>query len=195
MLYLIHGQSYNDDQWDRLGVDETADALIASGEVSPFLIVMPRDRACCDQPDKDRFGQAFTEALIPWVDQTYRTLPERPNRAIGGLSRGAAWAIHIGLPNWNMFGAIGGHSLPVFWTDTFYIKKWLEAIPSQQMPRFYLDNPNNDRREILDSSLWFESLLTERDIPHEWHRFTGYHDEEYWKSHIEQYLRWYTEDW
>jgi len=35
VLYLIHGQSYNDDQWDRLGADETADVQIASGEAPP----------------------------------------------------------------------------------------------------------------------------------------------------------------
>ena len=33
VLYLIHGQTYSDTQWDRLGVPETADRLIASGEV------------------------------------------------------------------------------------------------------------------------------------------------------------------
>jgi len=33
------------------------------------------------------------------------------------------------------------------------------------------------------------------NIPHEWHLFTGYHEEAYWQSHLEQYLRWYTQDW
>lgn len=195
VLYLIHGQSYNDDQWDRLGVDETADSLIASGELPPFLIVMPRDYACCTQPDQDKFGEAFVQELIPWVDQNYRSLTERQFRAIGGLSRGAGWAVHIGLSRWELFGAIGGHSLPIFWVDTSSIKKWLDAIPEGQFPRFYLDNPENDRPEILKSSLWFESLLTKRGIPHEWHRFKGYHEEKYWLAHIEQYLRWYAEEW
>ena len=40
-LYLIHGQSFNDDQWDRLGVDETADRLIALLE-DPDLFVRQR---------------------------------------------------------------------------------------------------------------------------------------------------------
>lgn len=44
VLYLIHGQSYTDDQWDRLGADEVAEQLILTGEIGPFLIVMPRDR-------------------------------------------------------------------------------------------------------------------------------------------------------
>ena len=36
VLYLLHGQSFTEDQWIRLGVPETADALIASGQVSSW---------------------------------------------------------------------------------------------------------------------------------------------------------------
>ncbi|HJW90842.1 MAG TPA: alpha/beta hydrolase-fold protein, partial [Anaerolineales bacterium] len=125
VLYLIHGQSYTDDQWDRLGADETADALIAAGEAPPFLIVMPRDRVW-SQPTEDAFGQAVIEELLPWIDAHYRTMPAREYRAVGGLSRGASWAIHLGLSAWESFGAIGAHSLPVFWTDLPNIRKWLD---------------------------------------------------------------------
>ena len=91
VLYLIHGQSFTDDQWDRLGVDEHLDALIAAREVPPFLVVMPRDREWT-QSNQDPFGKAFIEVLLPWVEANYRTLPERKYRAVGGLSRGAGWA-------------------------------------------------------------------------------------------------------
>jgi enterochelin esterase-like enzyme len=193
-LYLIHGQSYTDDQWDRLGADEIAGRLIAAREVVPFLIVMPRDRRW-DQPDEDHFGQAVAELLVPWIDAHYRTLANRPYRAVGGLSRGAGWAVHLALSRWELFGALGAHSLPVFWADTPHVKEWLNAIPLDQMPRIYMDNPNNDRQEIMKSSIWFEKLLTQRGIPHEWYLFTGYHDEKYWQAHVEQYLRWYAEGW
>ena len=43
VLYYLHGQSFNDDQWDRLGADEALDELIADGEVKPFIIVMPKE--------------------------------------------------------------------------------------------------------------------------------------------------------
>jgi enterochelin esterase-like enzyme len=193
-LYLIHGQSYTDDQWDRLGADESADALIAAGEMPPFLMIMPRDRRW-DQPDQDHFGQSVADSLVPWIDAHYRTRPEREYRAVGGLSRGAGWAVHLALSRWELFGALGGHSTPVFWTDTYHIKEWLSAIPPEQMPRIYLDNPNNDRSEIMKSSIWFEKLLTQWDIAHEWALFTGYHEEKYWQAHVEQYLRWYAEGW
>jgi enterochelin esterase-like enzyme len=194
VIYLIHGQSYSLDQWDRLGVDEISDRLVASGDLPQFLIVMPRDRVWT-QPDTDPFGRALVQDLIPRIDASYRTLPDREHRAIGGLSRGAAWALHLGLSQWEQFGAIGMHSLPVFWADTPEIRQWLAAIPDKSMPRFYMDIGSRDRPAIMKSAIWFEQLLTERNIPHEWHLFEGYHEEAYWEAHAEQYLRWYTREW
>ena len=46
--------------------------------------------------------------LVPYVDTHYNTCAERDCRAIGGLSRGAQWALRIGLAEWQTFGAIGG---------------------------------------------------------------------------------------
>ena len=194
VLYLIHGQNFNDDQWDRLGVDEMADELIAEGEISPFIIVMPRDRSW-SQPREDMFGQVVAERLIPWIDENYQTRAERDYRAIGGLSRGAGWALHLGLSRWESFGAIGLHSLPVFWTDLADIRTWLDSIPNESLPRIYLDLGDKDRPQISKSAIWFEELLTDRRIPHEWHLYPGYHEEAYWEDHMEEYLRWYTKNW
>jgi enterochelin esterase-like enzyme len=192
VLYLIHGQNYNNDQWDRLGADETADRLISTGVVAPFLIVMPRDRSWT-QPTEDPFGVVLVEKLIPWIDSHYRTLPERSDRAIGGLSRGAGWAIHLGLSQWELFGVVGAHSLPVFYTDTAHIRAWLDDIPLISMPRLYLDTGEKDY--LIRSTLWFEDILNQKGIPHEWHLYPGYHEEAYWQAHLEEYLRWYAADW
>lgn len=194
VLYLVHGQNFNDDQWDRLGVDETADELIATGEIPALIIVMPRDRSW-SQPTEDMFGQVVFDLLLPWIDQSYRTIPERDYRAIGGLSRGAGWALHLGLSHWESFGAIGLHSLPVFWTDLPDIKAWLDGIPPALLPRIYMDLGDKDRPQITKSAIWFEELLTEKNIPHEWHLYPGYHEEAYWQEHVEEYLRWYTQAW
>ena len=155
---------------------------------------MPRDRVWT-QPSQDAFGNALVADLIPWVDEHYMTIPDRDHRAIGGLSRGAAWAIHLGLSEWQTFGAVGAHSLPVFHEDTRYITKWLNAIPVKQWPRIYMDIGERDRPEIMNSALWFEKLLTDLYIPHEWYLYPGYHEEAYWSSHVEQYLRWYASTW
>jgi enterochelin esterase-like enzyme len=194
VLYLIHGQNFNDDQWDRLGIDEMADQLIEQGEISPLIIVMPRDRSW-SQPTEDMFGQVVIEQLLPEIDQLYRTRASRVYRAVGGLSRGAGWALHLGLSQWESFGTIGLHSLPVFWTDLPDIKNWLDSIPPGSLPRIYMDLGDRDRPQITKSAIWFEELLTEKRIPHEWHLYPGYHEEAYWEEHIEEYLLWYTQNW
>lgn len=194
VLYLIHGQSYTDDQWDRLGVDETADDLIFAGEVQPFIIVMPRDRVW-SQPKEDQFGQSLVEEFVPWIDSQYRTLANRRYRAIGGLSRGGGWALHLGLSRQDLFTAIGLHSAAVFSSDVQRIPGWIGKILPRFMPRIYIDIGDKDRPQILNAITRFEEYLTERGIPHVWHLYSGYHDEAYWQSHVEDYLRWYAEGW
>lgn len=192
VLYLVHGQNFNHDQWDRLGADDRAWELIANGEIPPFILVLPRDRSWA-QPDEDMFGRVLVEELIPAIDSRFRTLEGPEWRAIGGLSRGAAWSVHLGLNYPNLFGAIGAHSLPVFWYDTSRLRGWLDAIPAESMPRIFMDTGEKDY--LIRSTLWFEELLTEKNIPHEWYLYPGYHEEAYWESHVEQYLRWYTAEW
>ena len=192
VLYLIHGQTFNDDQWDRLGADEMVSELVVRGEIEPFIIVMPRDRVW-RQPDEDNFGLAVIADLIPFIDDNYRTLEARPFRAVGGLSRGAAWAVHLGLSQWEYFGAIGGHSLPVFWADGYQIDDWLLEIPEDELPRIWVDVGDRDQQAILESSIWFHELLESMDVPHEWHLNEGRHEEAYWVEHLESYIRWYAQ--
>lgn len=194
VLFLIHGQSFTDDQWDRLGADEAADRLIAAGQIAPLIIVMPRDRYG-GQPTENNFARVIVEELLPYLDRTYRTLPDRQHRAVGGLSRGAGWAVHLAIAHWQLFGALGAHSPAIFHTDAQQMRTWLAAIPPEQMPRIFIDIGDRDRPEIMDSAVWFEQVLNEKDIPHEWYLFSGFHAEEYWAAHVEQYLLWYAQEW
>lgn len=194
VLYLIHGYGYNDDQWLRLGVPEIADKLINSGELPPFIIVLPHDRDHNNQPPENQFGEALIYDLVEAIDSSYRTLPSRQNRAIGGLSRGGNWAIHIGLDHWNVFGVIGAHSAPLFVSDgPSKVRDWLKEIPPDEYPRIFLDIGDKDK--WLDHIIRFEELLDEYNISHELFIFPGGHTEDYWKAHTELYIRWYVKGW
>lgn len=194
VIYLIHGQGFDDEQWDRIGADEAADELISSDEVAPFIIVMPYDNYSL-RPTVGFFDEAFIDELVPWIDENYRTLTDREHRAIGGLSRGASWAIHFALTHPDLFGAMGGHSPPVFIEEAKKVIEWLDAIPSNLMPRFWFDIGDRDTENIMRSAKFFERLLAEREIPHAWHVYPGDHSEEYWGAHVEDYLRWYAAEW
>lgn len=193
VLYMLHGMGSTDDQWERMGITASANRLIAAGELPPFLIVMPYDRAATNMPEADPFGAALVQDLVPWIDRHYDTRPQARYRAIGGLSRGAGWAFHLGLADWQVFGAIGGHSLPLFWQDGGHLPEILAAIPRESLPRIFLDIGRSDPEYQTVRAL--EQFLTDRSIPHEWHEFLGYHDEKYWSAHLEQYLRWYAAGW
>jgi enterochelin esterase-like enzyme len=194
VLYLIHGQSFNQDQWIRLGVGEVSDALIAAGEISPFIIVMPQAIDWAEPPEV-KFGQAVVEELIPYIDATYRTIPEREYRAVGGLSRGAGWALHLGLRYWEMFGAFGGHSLPIFWSDSKQVRGWLADIPEESFPRIYVDLATQDLSGVRSSTNWFIGVLEEEEYPYQFYVFPGKHNEAYWSAHVEEYIRFYTAEW
>jgi len=192
-LYLLHGQSFNDDQWDRLGADETLDAMIAAGETSGFLLVMPKESNYLIDQWTSKFGQAIGEELAPWIDEHYRTCPERECRAIGGISRGAGWAMRIGLIYADTFGAIGGHSLAPFRGDFNQAPFWFAEISADEKPRIWIDA--GDRDFMHDPARVFANRLEEYEMPYEWHVYPGAHTESYWEAHVADYLRWYAEGW
>ena len=192
VLYLLHGQTYTDDQWIRIGAVDVTDKLILSGESIPFIIVFPDDRYW-NLPPGAGFGQRLVDGLVPYIDNTYRTLPDRSHRALGGLSRGAGWALQLGLTRWELFGSIGLHSLAVLQKDASEIRERLADIPPSSHPRLFMDIGDNDQEYEMAQRV--EAQFTDFGLPHEWHLYTGAHTEEYWSAHVEEYLRWYAEGW
>lgn len=191
-LFMLHGQTYNEDQWIRLGVPTIMDKLILSGEIPPFIIVFPYDYTYL-QPTQYHFEDVFMKELLPAIDSTYRTIPNASHRAIGGLSRGAAWALHLGINHPDVFGAIGAHSPAMFYTDGITLPITLDNIPIGLVPRLFMDTGDNDGE--LENNLKFKDFLDENYIPYEWHEYPGFHDEIYWGAHVETYLRWYADGW
>lgn len=193
VLYFLHGQSFKEDQWDRLGADEALDEMINSGEYDPFIIVMPKETNYMNNQWDSKFGPSLAEELVPWVDNQYRTISERSGRAIGGLSRGAAWAMRTGMIYWEAFNSIGCHSFAPFRGDFNEAPFWFKVIPQEDLPRIYIDMGVLDVN--LDPAKVFETRLTKYRIPHEWHIFLGTHNEAYWSAHVADYLKWYSEGW
>jgi enterochelin esterase-like enzyme len=193
VLYALHGQNFNDTMWVDLGLVDIADRLIHAGELPAFVTVMPYEENYFRGSDVNNFPSAVTEEIIPWIENTLNVCEEKKCRAIGGISRGASWAMRIGLSEWDMFGAIGSHSLPTFRGDISNLPLWLEKIPFGEEPRIYIDTGRFDPE--VKSTYRFESVLSEKGIPHEWHLNEGRHNEEYWEAQMEAYLRWYCEVW
>ncbi len=135
VLYLQHGGGEDETGWPNQGrVSFILDNLIAEKKSKPMLVVMeqgyarrPGDPAAptapprpaqpgqnAPRPDFSRMFTAFEDVmindLIPTVDSTYRTIPDRDHRAMAGLSMGGMQTFQITLKHLDMFSHIGGFS-------------------------------------------------------------------------------------
>jgi len=188
VLILIHGLQSTDSQWDDLGVNETADALIRDGELAPTVIAMPWERKGLD------FEAAVVEVLLPYIRATYAGGSQPEPAAIGGLSRGAGWALRIGLKHPELFRAIGLHSPAVLPPDMFYLADWVaQARQTAQMPRLWIDVAERDTSRVGAQEL--AELLDDLGLSYAWSSRAGEHTAAYWSSRMADYLRWYGELW
>lgn len=194
LLVLLHGQHFRETQWLDIGLKPLADRLMGSGMLPRFIIALPRETSW-ELPSESGFDEALMEDGLPWLQQHYRLRSGRAYRAIGGISRGGAWAIRLGLTHWTEFSAVGGHSPAVFAGDGNLLPHWLARIPPQAYPRFYVDVGDADLAPIRKSANLLEKELIRFAVPHEWHYNVGRHDNVYWQQHLNEYLRWYAQAW
>ncbi len=192
VLYLLHGQTYSQDQWVRLGVPQAVDGLIHSGQSIPFIVVFPDDHYWNASPGAG-FGDRLILNIIPYVDTTYRTIADRTHRSLGGLSRGGGWTVQLGFQHPELFGSLGLHSPGVFKDNAPYVERILNSIPEEIRPRLWLDVGDADRE--LQSIQDFEEMLVRSNYFHEYHFYSGDHSEEYWGRHVQEYLLWYVQAW
>ena len=191
VLYMLQGQSTNNDQWPRLGLIEAADELIGTGEISPLIIVMPYEITWSVGPEKSKFDEALLGELFPYIENTFNACASRDCRMIGGLSRGGNWAVNLGFAHPELFIAAGSHSAPLFFGEVNRITAIVTGGEKvENLPSFYVDVANKD--ENLAQVLAFVALLKEYDIPYVYTQFTGYHSEDYWRAHARDYLIWYA---
>lgn len=192
VLYLLHGQTYTDDQWVRLGVPTIADRLIHEGRITPFIIVFPDDHYW-NVPAGAGFGDRFINDLIPYVDENYDTFAVRSRRSLGGLSRGGGWVIDLGFTHPELFGALGLHSPAIKAENGPYLERMIKSVSENQRPQIWLDLGDADSE--MESTLALEDKLTQNNYILEFHLYAGDHTEKYWSAHVEEYLLWYAKQW
>jgi enterochelin esterase family protein len=132
VLYLQHGGGEDETGWIRQGkANFILDNLIASGSTKPMIVVMANgyaNHAGYTPPDltgkpfgspemmkvmQERMGafeDDMTQALIPFIDKTFRTIPDREHRAMAGLSMGGMQTFQVTFNHLDLFSYIGGFS-------------------------------------------------------------------------------------
>lgn len=132
VLYLQHGGGEDETGWTNQGhANFILDNLIAAGASKPMIIVMAYGyarHAGYSAPDltgkpfgspemmqamremASAFEDDVTQALIPFIDSTFRTIADRDHRAMAGLSMGGMQTFQITFNHLDLFSYIGGFS-------------------------------------------------------------------------------------
>jgi len=204
VVYLLHGLSYREQQWEEIGAINALDQGIRLGALPPMILVMPYFGTLGQVnsfPPEQSYETHILDELMPAVESQFCTWDDREYRAIGGISRGGFWAYSIGFRHPDVFGAVGGHSA--------FFPSDLRAVPSLFNPleiaqnssllpeadlRMYLDNGAADSAGPSQQAL--SDRLKERSIPHQYIiNPIGDHSNDYWSSHVTEYLSFYGETW
>ena len=121
VVYVIQGYTGHVAMWRnrspfRQPFTETADAMFASGEAPPALVVYVDawtsygGSQFVDSPGTGRYHSYLCEEVVPWVDQRYRTLAGAAHRAIAGKSSGGFGAMITPMLRPDLFGALATHA-------------------------------------------------------------------------------------
>jgi enterochelin esterase-like enzyme len=130
VLYLQHGSGENETGWMRQGRSQfILDNLIGTGKAVPMIVVMDNGYATRRGASAEAIGPnawsrdlhgsfgAFEEVvmqdLIPTIDASYRTIPDREHRAMAGLSMGGMQTLFIALQHLDKFAYLGSFSGPI----------------------------------------------------------------------------------
>jgi hypothetical protein len=119
VIYLLHGMSGGPTSYiDGMKLPETADALISSHVIRPFIGVMPVGGPTVHRDSGEWAGpwESFlVDDVVRWTDGHLPTIPTRAARTLAGLSAGGFGAIDIGLRHPGLFSMLeswGGYFTP-----------------------------------------------------------------------------------
>ncbi len=212
VLYLLSGFAGDYREWATYGLCEILDALIRGGVVQPMMVVMPEgerswwfNHAPVPGSDGRPYGDYVWRDVVGFTDATFRTLPRRESRAIGGLSAGGQSALMLALTQPEIFSIVGAHSpslrgadgsIPYF-GDPEYFKPydpiWLfRNMDTWRRISIWLDMGREDT-QWGDSIRELHRLMDALGIPHKFQdTFPGKHASDYWSARLNDYLRWYS---
>ncbi len=118
VVFLNNGGSENETTWFIASkIHYILDNLIASGEARPMVVVMTNTMAFRPQ-DKEQellwgWRDMILQDTIPFIENEYRVLKDKWNRAICGNSFGGVAAGLIGWAHPEIFGNLGFFAAPI----------------------------------------------------------------------------------
>ncbi len=213
VLYLQHGFGEDEAGWSEQGHENfILDNLIAAHKAKPMIIVNsngmedveldpPPPRSADQEVNPSRaaaavarffmdqqyelFDTMLTRDLIPYIDATFRTIPDREHRALAGLSMGGAQALRVGLRHTDQFAYIGAFSPAIDITDTQRDYDGALANPEKVNQQLRLLWIGIGREDFLHAPVSAShQMLHEAGIRHVWIESSGAHVWTVWRKYL-----------
>lgn len=210
VLYLLHGNAQKAYDWVSSGhIQQTADRLIANGEMPAAIIVMPEAGTSWYVDRKERMETAVMQDLLPEIQRRFRTIERREGRIIAGLSMGGFGAARFALKYPDTFAAAGLLSPAIYgdlppedssarrvgvfgaqefdpqvWRELNYTALWQGYLDRKIPVPMYVNSGDDDRFFIEESATELYSLLRRNKQPAELRIVDGGHTWAVWESTI-----------
>jgi enterochelin esterase-like enzyme len=208
VLYLQHGSFEDETGWPSQGkANLILDNLIAAKETVPMILVMDNGYAYKAQnagsqnganPNISVFDQVLVNEVVPMIDSKFRTMANKENRAIAGLSMGANQCMRIIMKNLDKFSALGAFSgtsnYPV--SDALDASSFLDGIfangPSvnQQLKLMFLSLGTKEPAPFPASISAFRNMLNKQGINHQFYESPETaHEWQTWRRSLKEYSK------
>jgi len=168
-------------------IDTPAESLINNQEIHPLIIIKLFNSG------GENYEQRLAEELVPYVDTHYRTIAERPFRAVAGISYGGAIAARSGWRYPGLFGQAITISGGIANNEKGKFTDWITAVSPGEYPNILIDVGTDDG--IMPLTDDYRNVLDNQEVPYTFTSQPGGHASQYWSTHIPDYLRWLDTTW
>ncbi|UHG90535.1 esterase [Spirosoma oryzicola] len=202
VFYLLHGGGDDDSGWNSIGrAGFILDNLLASGKAKPMIVVMPNgSMPMNNKPGSDLaqsmsamralFADELLKEVMPQVEKTYRTLNNRENRAIAGLSMGGFQTLDVTLSHPELFDYVGVFSSGFFGAtideaETKYAKALQDPAFNKGKKLFWVEIGKDDF--VMDANKKTLALLDKHNIKYQYKETDGGHTWINWRQYLHEY--------
>ncbi|SDR69512.1 alpha/beta hydrolase [Actinopolymorpha singaporensis] len=203
VLYLQHGAGEDERGWTMQGrANFILDNLLDRGAAEPMIVVMNNGYAL--EPGEvpatsgsipelserllNAFGDLLVRDVVPMVDATYRTIPDRSSRALAGLSMGGRQALSVGLANPDTFASVVAFSAALFDPldpETAFGGALADADAFNARTRLLWLSAGTGEQRFDEALTSMESVLAKQGIRHHTYRSQGTaHEWQTWRRSL-----------
>lgn len=135
VVYLLHGFGGDHISWiNRCSINTLIDSLEQQGASDDCIYILPdaKNSYYINNYDSSfNYSDFFAEELVPYVDSSFRTIPEKSSRALLGLSMGGFGSIILAVKHPEIFGTVVALSAAVRNVEI------LKSLPEKKYEKLY----------------------------------------------------------